>query len=71
MFLRIYLDHLSANDSDYLLREFSKLGAEAKIAFSVGEDHSLLVKQRGSAEDILKTVSVATQEEYFRVEITS
>ena len=71
MFLRIYLDRLSANDADFLLREFSRFGAEAKMAFGEGENHSILVKHEGEAEDVLKSVSVALREEYFRIEISN
>ena len=71
MFLRIYIDKLSANDADYLLRWFSKSGCDAKIAFGDGENHALLIKQEGYADDIIESVSTALQEKSFKVEIKS
>ena len=70
MFLRIYIERLSANDADFLLREFSKFGADAKMAFGKDDNHSILIKQEGEAEDLLKSVSVALREESFRIDIT-
>ena len=71
MFLRIYIDKLSANDADYLLREFSKNGCDAKMAFSQGENHAILIKQEGDVNKILASVSVALKENSFKVEIKS
>ena len=69
MFLRIYLNKLSANDADYYVREFAKLGANVKIAFGKDENHAVLIQQAGELEKLLETASVAFKTESFRVEI--
>lgn len=67
MKLRIHITGLSANDADGLLRDFTRHGAEGKIAFGFGDKVGLLVTQEGTLEDLLSTASVAFHEEHFNV----
>ena len=71
MKLRIYVTGLSPNDADYLLRVYSRHGAEGKIAFSVGETVAIIVKQTGTLEELMSSASLAFHEDRFRVEFSS
>ena len=67
MKLRIHITGISPNDADGLLRDFTRHGAEGKIAFSVGDNVGLLVIQDGTLEDLMATASIAFHEEHFNV----
>lgn len=67
MKLRIHISRLSPNDADGLLRDFTRHGANGKIAFGAGSTVGLLVEQEGTLEELMATASIAFHEKHFNV----